>query len=123
MGGKGGKPEPHSKANYLGCYIMSVVYIKEEIDFGLAAERLRKIFPDFSVDQIESAFKRYFWGREDAQDWVYSEQLDKAIESLLVDFIAEQQNENRIAARTALELNMPIYKGKSSTIYKAGAWL
>lgn len=103
----------------------AIIYIKDVIDFELVAQRLSCLFPKSSEQQIESAFKKYFQGREDSEYWIYEEEemIKETINDLIVDFIAENQNETRESAEIALSLNMPILDGKVSNIYKAGAWL
>ena len=101
----------------------AIIYIKDVIDFQLVAERLSCLFPKSSEQQIESAFKKYFQGREDSEYWIYEEMIEETINDLIIDFVAENQNETRESAEIALNLNMPILDGKISKIYKAGAWL
>lgn len=100
-----------------------VVYIKNEIDFSKCAEVLASYYPDKSLQDIEKAFTRFFWLDQRSEHWTYKSSVEDEIQSILVDFVAENENDSREAAETSLALSMQIINGNSSEVYKAGAWL
>jgi hypothetical protein len=94
-----------------------------EIDFEDCANKLANLFPDKSIKQIDSAFRAWFWEDDRSGYTGYSEeQIKLEINQMLIDFIAENQNIGRFAAKVAIEVQMPI-QSENLIPFSAGAWL
>lgn len=101
------------------------LHVKDLIDYEQCADKIQAVLPGFEKADIADALEAYFQGSCSwEQDLVYNrDQAQEFIESLMVGFVAEQQNESRHAVKAALSLGMPIAPGTVCPCYPAGGLL
>lgn len=98
--------------------------LSKQIDFAECANRLAPVFPNKSQDRIAEAVEKYFYADERSEYIYYTNaQIEETINDILRDFVAENQNEWRAAAKVAVELGMEILPASATTTHPAGAWL